>query len=224
MSDNTARHQSTNEEESTIFRSIPLGSASAMRPLPPMPMGLRPLPTGKFSLPSKPTMTAPFAATAVAHKKAPTLSWKIDGATIPAVPEYPLERTHLTCSASLTIDQITERIARVVEAHNLECAFHDDGDSSSEEEEILPGRLDCTSGDLKFVIQLWRKETNEVVVEMQRRRGSSLDFSAVRKPLFQTLQTGTLSLKKKSFSPPAFVPNKKFRVVPPSLAALSSAA
>ena len=221
MSFNTQQHHQSNDEESTIFRSIPMGSAAAMRPLPPMmkPVGLRPLPAGKLSLPSKPIM-APHAV-AAPPKSTVSINWKVDGASIPSVPEYPLERTHMSCPASLSVDQITERIARVLEANNLECAFKDDEDScDSTDEEFLHGRLDCTSGDLKFVIQLWRSHTNEIVVEMQRRRGSSLEFSAIRKPLFQTLQTGTLAAKKKTFSPPAFTPNKKFRVLPPSMAAM----
>ncbi|CAB9511805.1 expressed unknown protein [Seminavis robusta] len=212
-----------NEEESTIFRSVPRAPASVgMAPLPsiPAPLGLRPLgaPKRSLELPSKPTMSTSAAAPS-------SLTWKLDEDSIPTVPEYPLERTNMTCNASMSLDQITQRIARVLEAANLQCMFHDDESASfAEDEEILSGRVDCTSqhSDLKIVVQLWRSHTKEIIVEVQRRRGDAMAFSAVRKPLFRTLQssTGAFAAGPKKFTPPPFIPNKKFRVLPPSMMAV----
>lgn len=217
------------EEESTTFRSIPLGSASAVSSLR-MPAGLAPLSAGKRSLASMPTsFTKPTTASVVTSS---SLSWKVDAASLPAMPDYPLERTHMTCAASLSLEQITQRIASVVESQSLRCDFPTP-ESSDLDEEIFAGRADCstTADDLKFVIQLYQNNS-EVVVEVQRRKGSAMAFSAIRKPLFQMLSTGMVTAKK-AFSPPStsmgdFVPNKKFRMMPPmttsSLASLHMAA
>ena len=73
----------------------------------------------------------------------------------------------------MPLDQITERIARVLQALNLDCLYHNQDDDCMDDEEVLPGRVDCKSkdSDLKFVVQLWRSHTQEIVVEVQRRRG-----------------------------------------------------
>lgn len=211
------QQQQQHEEESTTFRSIPLGSAAAMRPLPAMslPRGLAPLSAGKRSLALPPKPTTAATTTTIS-----SIAWKVNESSIPAMPDYPLERTHMTCPPSLGLEQITQRIARVLEAQSLQCVFPEDHDDDREEE-ILPGRVDCSSSssDLKFVVQLYKNQ-DSFVVEVQRRRGSAFDFSAVRKPLFQTLTTGKTG--PKSFSPPSmasFTPNKKFRVMPGALPA-----
>ena len=210
-----SRPQQQQHEESTTFRSIPLGSAAAMRPLPAMsmPRGLAPLSAGKRSLalPPKPTMTVTTTSTS-------SIAWKVKEASIPSMPDYPLERTHMTCPASLGLEQITQRIARVLEAQSLQCVFPEDQEDDIEEE-VLPGRVDCSSSssDLKFVVQIYKNQDSSFVVEVQRRRGSAFDFSAVRKPLFQSLTTGKAATGPRPFSPPSmasFVPNKKFRVMP----------
>ena len=190
-----------------------------MRPVPPMsmPRGLAPLSAGKRSLglPPKPSKAAP-ATSSVPNSS--SITWKVDSSSIPALPDYPLERTHLTCPASLSLEQITQRIARVLEAQSLNCVFPQELDDD-EEEDILPGRVDCSSmnSDLKLVVQLYKNETGAFVVEAQRRRGSAFDFAAVRKPLFHILTTGKEATGPRPFSAPAlssFTPNEKFRVVP----------
>ena len=218
------QQQLNNEEETTTFRSVPraAGNMMTMPSLPPL--GLRPLgaPKRTLEMPSKPMAAASFSVAA------PTQSWKVDAAAIPTVPGYPLEITQMTCGASMPLDQITERIARVLQALNLDCLYHNQDDDCMDDEEVLPGRVDCKSkdSDLKFVVQLWRSHTQEIVVEVQRRRGSSMEFSAIRKPLFRSLQqsnNGSVAAPK-AFSPPPFVPNKTFRVVPPSMMSRCSAA
>jgi hypothetical protein len=206
-------------EETTTFRSIPRSpSGMSVSALPAMPpLGLRPLGAPKqqfLALHSKP----------IAARVAPQLTWKVDACSIPAVPDYPLERTHMTCDASLTCDQITERIARVLEAQNLQCTF-DDSTMSEDDEVILPGRIDCSSqsSDLKLVVQLWRDTAQQIVVEVQRRRGDAMEFSAIRRPLFRTLESSTGGGGElKRFSPPPFVPNKRLRVLPSSMARSAS--
>lgn len=210
--------QQQDEEETTTFRSIPLGSAAAMRPLPAMsmPRGLAPLAAGKRSLglPPKPSAVSPATTSST---KSSTFSWKLEESSIPSMPDYPLERTHMTCSASLSLEQVSQRIAHVLESQSLSCVFPED--QEDDEEDILPGRVDCSSlnSDLKLVVQLYKNDAGAFVVEAQRRRGSAFDFSAVRKPLFHMLTTGKDSTGPKPFTPPSiasFAPNEKLRIMP----------
>jgi hypothetical protein len=190
------------EEESAIFRSIPLGvSAPSLEPLrfgPPPKLG------------AKRSRAAPLPAQT---SKAEPASWRVDASSIPRVPDYPLEVTSVSLDKQLSLDEITSRIARVLEAQNLICCY---GDEMEDDEERLPGRVDCTSEnkELKFIVQLWRNHEDQIVVEMQRRRGCSVEFSAIRRPLFQTLMTGETP-KFERFTPPPFVPNKKLKFPPP---------
>ena len=125
----------------------------------------------------------------------------------------------MTCSASLSLEQVTQRIARVLEAQSLNCVFSEEHDDDEEEEDILPGRVDCSSknGDLKLIVQLYKNEAGAFVVEAQRRKGSAFEFAAVRKPLFHMLTTGKETTGARPFTAPpltSFTPNEKFRVVP----------
>jgi hypothetical protein len=229
------------DEETTTFRSVPRApTGMAMSALPSMP-GLVPLGAPKLQqalalrVPSSSSSKPPTTAERTSLPPQVLLSWKVDAATIPAVPDdYPLERTHMTCDSSLTCDQITERIARVLQAQNLHCLFHSNSnDDDDDDEEILPGRVDCSSkdSDLKFVVQLWRaqqqQQNQQIVVEVQRRRGDAMEFSAIRKPLFRTLlsnNNAAAAVERKRFSPPPFVPNQTFRVLPPSMVSMGRSA
>jgi len=213
--------QQQHEEEGTIFRSIPRpvsGMPAPAMSLPPLSMNMKPLGFAPLSAPKR-SLEVPSAQPS-ANKK-PILVWKVDATTIPAVPGYPLERTHLTCS-DLTVDQIAERIARVLEAQeNLQCVFSDSQTERDEddEEERLPGRVDCAStvSDLKFAIQLYRCAADSAfTVELQRRRGDAMSFSAVRRAAFAALQ-GKPQAPTKKWSPPAFTPNQKLQVLPMSM-------
>jgi len=211
-----------NEEQSAPFRSIPSNAplARAMIPLPSLAGGLATLTPGKRSLASlKPVTTASSSINA--------LEWKVDPVRIPAIPDYPLERTHL--KTPLSLEEVTIRISSVLKALSLNFAVPPPDEDT--DEVILDGRIDCIKEDdvetLKMVVQLYRApfsadNKNEWVVELQRRNGSAIAFASVRKAVFQMIRTGNFTCIKPSFARPSmagFVPKKKFRIMPASRSA-----
>lgn len=203
--------RASSDEESAVFRAIALRTgAPQLQPLTPLKFG------GVQSLNRKRSQEA-AAPTTASVQCSSQYQWRVSDEEIPRVPEYPLEQTSLSL-VDLSLEQITDRITRVLESQSLLCSYsgdEDENDQVDDDEERLPGRVDCTSQDqqFKFVVQVYRTETG-YCVEVQRRRGSSLDFSAVRRPLFQMLKTGSLSTVPRFTPPTGFSPNKKFRIMP----------
>merc|ERR1712232_191324 len=82
------------------------------------------------------------------------------------------------------------------------------------------GRIDCvtTGGTLKFVIQLWKQSESDdeccnddcaqFILEVQRRRGCSIEMKNVRRGLFHMVLTGEMA------TPSKFGVGKKFPCQP----------
>lgn len=110
--------------------------------------------------------------------------------TIPDIPEhFSLERSSLKMNKK-SFNQVMDRLNFfLLSRFDMKCSYH-----------MSDGRIDCRvktgdSSTIKFIIQLWkcsmqnhRSNSSEgFILEVQRRRGCSIEMKIIRKELFQAV-------------------------------------
>lgn len=187
-------HDGDCSEEGTTFRSVPL-QQTLQRPttvLPPPSLvggSLPPLKGASFAKlpPLSLKKSAPVAVVAPVSASTPVPTWSLQEDDVPQVPDYPLEQTAISLK-NTSLQEITSSIMTMLHEQGIACSFLKEDVDDYDDFEILNGRVDCTRGDLKFVLQLWRStDKQSYIVEIQRRCGSAHELHHLRRPLFQTL-------------------------------------
>lgn len=116
---------------------------------------------------------------------ASTWTWKV--AQVAPVPLYhPLERTAISSNDS--VDIITERISSFMKAHSVQCSYQED-----------MARVNCsTDCCLHFAVQLWKKNSGLIIIEVQRRQGCAIAMQALRQQLTHCILRGEDSTPKET--------------------------
>ena len=113
-------------------------------------------------------------------------NWQLEANTIPMIPRYyPLVRTAFAVK-NTPVHIISSRITDFLRRHSI---MYSTGES-----ELF--RLNCsTSSMLKFTIQFWREQpqddpNNKMIVELNRRQGSTMEMQNIRRAIAQELLYG----------------------------------
>ena len=89
--------------------------------------------------------------------------------------DYPLERSAITLH--IPLETISFRISHFMRINSIFCTYHSD-------------HVDCvTMGLVKFVVQLWQQQPEEILMEIQRRRGCAIEMQRIRYGLVQAVTT-----------------------------------
>jgi hypothetical protein len=125
--------------------------------------------------------STPFTLTSAAS----TWTWKV--AQVAPVPLYhPLERTAISSYDS--VDIITERISSFMKAHSVQCSYQED-----------MARVNCsTDCCVHFAVQLWKKNSDHIIIEVQRRQGCAIAMQALRQQLTHCILHGEDSTLKET--------------------------
>jgi hypothetical protein len=109
------------------------------------------------------------------------LHWEISSSSLPLLPEiYPSIRNTLVVR-DLSVGTVTTRISCFMRLNDIQCQFN-----------VRPGRAVCSTPRIpKFCVQLWERRqkgsTNDLLVEIQRRRGCSISMQRIRSAIARAI-------------------------------------
>ena len=107
-------------------------------------------------------------------------TWQI--AKLRRVPMYhPVERGALRLE-DIPLDTVSSRISDFFWQNSITCSYSD----------AEPGRADClTQSLLKFTVQLWQgKCKTQVIMEVQRRQGCSIEMQRLKGRIYRAVESG----------------------------------
>jgi hypothetical protein len=116
-----------------------------------------------------------------AHKPAATVKEVAREANLALMPPYPeLQRNAL--KTDLPLDALMQILSSFMRVNSISYQL------KHEEDRLF---LDCTTPNMvRFVVNLWRGQGTEIVVQMERQRGCAVETQQFRRCLFRAIQAG----------------------------------
>jgi len=155
------------------------------------------------AVPSIPLRTEPLAMESKQPRTTKRIStapaaavWKVDETTILSLPSiYMLERTHTTVEASPAT--VATRISDCLRRESISACFNS-------REGLVEAE---TRENVKFVVRLWKKNSQQVIVESQKLDGCCFLYCQAAKAVLRAAK-GQPAAPKRTFALPACVPRE----------------